>query len=643
MRNPPAAFRISLAALSVALACVGCRPSAGSPMRPADEAVAIAGETHPTEEAAATIGETRPAAPPPIEPTVSASPLVIRIQSTAQAPSTQLTIATLTPAPPATPAPSATPAPPAIDEAAEPVIFTSIGLQQRCGRGNVVAFDGHALRATPRLLADNSNFLEQLPENAEVDIIDCRLWTDADDLSWLAVRTKQFKLGWMLVQSDKFYVTLFPIPQEVPRALTGIPAGTTIAYVPPSECREGPVSTESTATSIGIDLIPVVGDLKGLGEAATGCDMVTGESLGNWRWFGLLGLVGLSEIALMRHADEASDVARLSDDLAGSLRYSDEAVAAAARNADTAADFMRHLDEIGAVSASADAARAAERGIGFTDEAVQALAKVEQPCSFAAGTPVQTIVGAVPIERVRPGMLVPAYDEAGDQLGLFPVAAVMAHIDTSLLLLAAGDDALLTTPDHPFLTADGWQSAGELVPGGSLLSIDGRREPVSGGVWLDGRRVMFNLTVAQAHTYAVGGGGWVVHNACSRILRNHLGEPNWERSSKSIEWQAHHIIPGEFEDHPFVRRAIDGKWKIDGAENGIALPKLEADAAREGLPAHRGSHSNYSDHVRGLLDNLEQRAVAENWSATRAREELEQLAKRLRNGELKRYAGRRLN
>jgi len=565
----------------------------------------------------------------------SPSPLVIQIESTVSSTSSQVAIATLTLVPPGAVPLDQLP----IDEAAEPVIFTAIGLDQRCGRGDVVAYDGHTLRATPRLTHDNSNFLELLPEGAEVDLIDCRLWTDADGLSWLAVRTQQHKLGWMHIQPDKLYVTLFPIPRELPRALTGIPAGTTIAYVPPSECRDGPVSTESTATSIGVDLIPVVGDLKGLGEAATGCDMVTGEPLGNWRWFGLLGLVGLSEVALLRHADEASSVARVSDDLAGSLRYSDEAAIAAARNADTAADFIRRLDAAGAASASADAARAAERGVGFTDETVQALARVEQPCSFAAGTLVQTAAGPLPIETLRPGMLVMAYDEQRSRAGLFPITAVMAHIDTSLLILRAGRDTLLTTPDHPFLSLEGWQPAGELAAGEQLRTIDGRRWAIGGAVRVEEPRLMFNLTVAEAHTYAVGSDGWVVHNACSRVLRRNIGAPSW--ADEATEWQAHHIIPGEFEDHPFVIRASDSGWNIDAADNGIALPKWEADADRLGLPAHRGYHRHYSADVGDRLDTLEQRALAENWTDARAQSELRRLIVNLRT-ELLRSSGQRL-
>jgi len=54
-------------------------------------------------------------------------------------------------------------------------------------------------------------------------------------------------------------------------------------------------------TSLAVDLIPGIGDIKGVAEAFTGRDLFTGESLGAWRW---LGLIGLSELRPLRHADE---------------------------------------------------------------------------------------------------------------------------------------------------------------------------------------------------------------------------------------------------------------------------------------------------------------------------------------------------
>jgi hypothetical protein len=54
------------------------------------------------------------------------------------------------------------------------------------------------------------------------------------------------------------------------------------------------------AASLVIDLGSVAGDVKGLIEVFTGRDLVTGEDLGNWRFAGLAGLVGLGEIRYLR-------------------------------------------------------------------------------------------------------------------------------------------------------------------------------------------------------------------------------------------------------------------------------------------------------------------------------------------------------
>ncbi len=64
-------------------------------------------------------------------------------------------------------------------------------------------------------------------------------------------------------------------------------------------------ATAKQVTGLMLDLGPSVGDVKGLVEVGTGRDLVTGEDLGNWRWTGLFGLVGLAEIRHLRYADEA--------------------------------------------------------------------------------------------------------------------------------------------------------------------------------------------------------------------------------------------------------------------------------------------------------------------------------------------------
>ncbi|NOK62648.1 MAG: hypothetical protein GFH27_549293n106 [Chloroflexi bacterium AL-W] len=65
-----------------------------------------------------------------------------------------------------------------------------------------------------------------------------------------------------------------------------------------------------TAASIGADLTPIVGEIKGFIEVFTGRDLITGEELGHWRWAGLAGIVGLNEIRLLRYGDDAVDAVR---------------------------------------------------------------------------------------------------------------------------------------------------------------------------------------------------------------------------------------------------------------------------------------------------------------------------------------------
>jgi len=59
------------------------------------------------------------------------------------------------------------------------------------------------------------------------------------------------------------------------------------------------------ASALVMDLSPGAGDVKGFAEVFTGRDLITGEALGGWRW---VGLMGLSELRHLRHADEAVGV-----------------------------------------------------------------------------------------------------------------------------------------------------------------------------------------------------------------------------------------------------------------------------------------------------------------------------------------------
>jgi hypothetical protein len=71
-----------------------------------------------------------------------------------------------------------------------------------------------------------------------------------------------------------------------------------------------------------------------------------------------------------------------------------------------------------------------------------------------------------------------------------------------------------TNQKHPFFTIEhGFLPVGQIKLGMHLLRADGRVGVVSGWKVVPGTKTMYNLEVAQDHTFTVGAGQWVVHNS----------------------------------------------------------------------------------------------------------------------------------
>jgi hypothetical protein len=105
----------------------------------------------------------------------------------------------------------------------------------------------------------------------------------------------------------------------------------------------------------------------------------------------------------------------------------------------------------------------------------------------------------------------------------------------------AGRDAFTATDGHPVMTSEGWRDAVMLKVGNKVqvgptgegensefllitdISITTEKIPV------------FNIEVANAHTYYVGDDGVLVHNACKRIpSKTHRN--NWEKANPGQTW-----------------------------------------------------------------------------------------------------------
>ncbi len=109
-----------------------------------------------------------------------------------------------------------------------------------------------------------------------------------------------------------------------------------------------------------------------------------------------------------------------------------------------------------------------------------------------------------------------------------------SHKAQTLVRLTLDDGQTLTaTEDHPFKTTDGWRDAIMLKKGGKLLlkggdgDADAERTATIAEVRTEQRTLpVYNLEVANGHTYFVSKDGLLVHNlSCFKFPRWRRGDP----------------------------------------------------------------------------------------------------------------------
>jgi hypothetical protein len=148
--------------------------------------------------------------------------------------------------------------------------------------------------------------------------------------------------------------------------------------------------------SLGLDLLPGVGTIKGVIEAITGRDLVTGQELAWWeRALGIIpvagGLIGAG-VSAARTADrigDAADVARGIDRAADAARAVDRAgdLGGAVRTADRAADAARAADRASdaAVTGRGGAHVPGAGGARYIDEASPETLRAYERIAETAG------------------------------------------------------------------------------------------------------------------------------------------------------------------------------------------------------------------------------------------------------------------
>lgn len=133
---------------------------------------------------------------------------------------------------------------------------------------------------------------------------------------------------------------------------------------------------------------------------------------------------------------------------------------------------------------------------------------------FPAGTPVAVADGFKNIEDIGAGELVWSWHEETGDLALKPVTQTLRREADALVELQIGADTVRATPEHPFWADGAWKMAGELEVGDELRRSDGQTMPVRAVTHHTAEPTsVFNLEVADWHTYLVSWWMFVVHNA----------------------------------------------------------------------------------------------------------------------------------
>jgi hypothetical protein len=155
-----------------------------------------------------------------------------------------------------------------------------------------------------------------------------------------------------------------------------------------------------------------------------------------------------------------------------------------------------------------------------------------------------------------------------------------------------------TTSEHPFFTAEqGFVSAGKVKLGMHVLRADGSVGLITGWKVVPGTQVMYNLEVANDHTFTVGAGQWVVHNRCdfpflANELAKSLAEAAFQDTHPTISVAFGLDAEGNISTLVGINSSTRRPWRIKEleallGEEGIIVPTAEEDAVKKEFHAEQ--------------------------------------------------------
>ena len=152
---------------------------------------------------------------------------------------------------------------------------------------------------------------------------------------------------------------------------------------------------------------------------------------------------------------------------------------------------------------------------------------IKPTACFVEGTLIATIgsngsIVHLPIECVTVGTTVCSYNETTGVISANKVTDLFAKQVYETVELTVNGETITTTYEHPFYLPghSGWIQAGELRAGDAVLAINNDLAYVEGIVVVthEAPVTVYNFTVENDHTYFVGEGAILVHNACDDVF-----------------------------------------------------------------------------------------------------------------------------
>lgn len=133
---------------------------------------------------------------------------------------------------------------------------------------------------------------------------------------------------------------------------------------------------------------------------------------------------------------------------------------------------------------------------------------------FDAGTLVRTCSGDAPIELLRPGDVVTSFDAQTRRIVQRPVTHVIKRVVPCCIYLLLGGERITVAHDKKFFVprSGHWKKAGHLKEGGEGFDACGRLHKIHSIKVVREPTELFELEIADQHTYFVGKSGILVHN-----------------------------------------------------------------------------------------------------------------------------------